>query len=135
MRLRGYVCTNECKGYATKALDDKHVCCCAGRATFAGGLGAQASGRAELSTERRVEDLLMQGLAGGHHREHVLVALDEALHEDRPRAVVLEELLHLRRKLLRVAAAERLDAHRLGELDEVRVVHRCVRVTSVVEQI
>jgi hypothetical protein len=71
----------------------------------------------------------------GDHRVHVLVRLDEALHQDRPRVVVREELGHLLRQLRGRAHAERLDAHRLGELDKVRVRHARVRVPLVVEQV
>jgi hypothetical protein len=91
--------------------------------------------RGRLRAQKRVENLLVQSLAGGHHGEDMLVSLDEALHDDGLGAVVLEELLHLRREFLAVVAAEALDAHRLGELDEVRVRHPGVRVPGVVEEV
>ena len=65
----------------------------------------------------------------------MLVLLDLTLEQNRFRVVVLEELLHLGREVLRTVTADRVDAHRLRQRDEVGVMHPRVRVPRVVEQI
>ena len=77
----------------------------------------------------------MQGFACRYHGEDVFVRLDFALHQDRPRVVVLEELLHLRRQLLQRFTADSVHAHGFGQGDKVWIPHRGVRVPVVVEKI
>lgn len=69
------------------------------------------------------------------HRIHMLVRLHHALHQYRFVVVVLQELLHLRGQFARVVHADSVDAHRLGELDEVGVRHARMRVALFVEQV
>jgi predicted polyphosphate/ATP-dependent NAD kinase len=76
----------------------------------------------------------VQGLAGRDHRVNVLAA-DEALHDDRPRAVVLQEFLHHSGKVFEVGAPEALGAHRFRELDKVWVMHSGVRVAVLIEEV
>ena len=68
-----------------------------------------------------------------HHWVHVLLARNNALHDDRLVVIVLEELLHLRRQILCTGAPDGVDAHSLGEQHKVGVGHLCVRVPLLVE--
>ena len=107
-----------------------------------------------LLPQRRMEQLLVESLASRHlqthqiseivqqdiscsayHREDVLVGLDQTLHEHRLGIIVLKELLHLRGQILSAFTPNGVDAHCLGQLDEVGIHHARVSVTSIVEQI
>jgi hypothetical protein len=82
-----------------------------------------------------VQQLLVERLAGGDHREYVLATLDDALHHHGFGVVVLEELLHFLRQLRGGAAPEGVHAHGIRKLDEVGIRHTCVRVALVVKEI
>ena len=99
------------------------------------GLRLHQALRVVLVHQRLVQDLLVQRLARGDHREDVFVRLDHALEQHGPAIVVLEELLHLLRQLRRALHPDRVHAHRACERDEVGVRHARVRVPRVVEQI
>ena len=72
---------------------------------------------------------------GTYHGVHVLSPVDDTLHQHRLRAIILEELLHLRRKLLGRVTTNSVYVHRTGKIDEVRVDHTRVGVPTVVEQV
>ena len=65
----------------------------------------------------------------------MLVGLNQALHEDRLRVIVLEELLHLRRQIFGALTANSVDTHGSRQRDEVGVRHTRVRVPRVIEQV
>ena len=72
---------------------------------------------------------------GTYHGVDVLGPVDDTLHQHRLRAIILEELLHLRRQLGVIRAADRVNTHRLREQAEVRVRHAGMRVTVLVEEV
>ncbi len=82
-----------------------------------------------------VQELLVKGLAGGYHREDVLLGRDDALEQHGLVVGVLKELLHLGRKVLCSLTSDSVYAHGLSELDEVRVHHASMGVSLVVEEI
>ena len=65
----------------------------------------------------------------------MLVSLNQALHEDRLRVIVLEEFLHLRRQIFGTLTANGVDTHGSRQRDEVGVRHTRVRVPRVVEEV
>jgi len=70
-----------------------------------------------------------------HHGEYMFLLIHQTLHQHRSCAVILQELLHLRGKLVGIMASDGMYTHRPGEEDEVRVRHPCVRVAGVVEKV
>lgn len=70
-----------------------------------------------------------------HHGVDMLCLDDAGVKEDRLAVVVLHELLHLGREVGERVATDGVDAHRLGEGDEVGVRHLGVRVALLVEEI
>lgn len=91
--------------------------------------------RVVFLAEGGVQELLVKGLAGGYHRENVLLGRDNALEQHGLVVGVLEELLHLGREVLCFLTSDSVYAHGLSELDEVRVHHASVGVSLIVEEI
>jgi hypothetical protein len=70
-----------------------------------------------------------------YHRENMLVRLNQTLHQYGLISTILQELLHLRRKLFQRLTPYGVDAHSLSEEDKVWVLHGCVRVPGVIEEV
>ena len=70
-----------------------------------------------------------------YHREHVLSLVNNDIQKHRSRAIILQELLHLRREVLRTVTADSMDTHRLREGNEIRVNHPRVGIPCIVEEI
>lgn len=65
------------------------------------------------------------------HAKHILVPLDQALHQNELRAVVFEELLRLGGKVSGGVAPIAVDTHRHGQEVKIGVGHASVGVSSI----
>ena len=70
-----------------------------------------------------------------YHREYMFFRLNQTLHKYRPIAPIFQELLHLLWKVLHRLTPDGVHAHGLSEENKVRVRHRGVRVSGLVEEI
>jgi len=70
-----------------------------------------------------------------HHREYVLVLLNQALQNNRLSIVILQELLHLRGEVRGIRQPNGFYVHCFRKLDKVRVLVHSMRVPGVVEQV
>ena len=88
-----------------------------------------------LLPQTRMHKLLMQSLPCGYHRKHMLVPLNQTLHQHGFRSVILQKLFHLFAEFAGIAASDCVDTHRLCKTDKIGICHSGVGIAGVVKEI